>query len=301
MHERIRMELLDFLKVSGKSRRQAAKEIGLSTSVISQFLNNAYTGDNDETATVISQYLTVAKQRLNSNQTTPFIKTLWNTQQVLFACNYAHVESDIVLVCGDAGAGKTTALKHYANENTSVIFVTANACATSSTAILKMICDELGIQAAGRRTVLMKKLVAYLHSSNRLIIVDEADHLSLEALQAIRNLNDSANVGIVLAGNDKIYRQMYYGNRGFEFDQIRTRIVVRKKVSNEYSSDEMRLIFPDLSDECIAFLLTLACRESLRTAIKIHNLALKYSKATNKTLTLAVLRNTKNDLLGEEI
>lgn len=88
--------------------------------------------------------------------------------------------------------------------------------------------------------MLINTLVEQLTGSNRLIIIDEADHLSLDALQAVRNLNDLAGVGIVLSGNDKIYRQMLAGRRSYEFDQLHTRIVVRKKVFNDYTVEEMK-------------------------------------------------------------
>lgn len=293
--------LAEFIQLTGKSQSTIARETGLSTSVISQFLNGTYPGDNKEISNVINRYLRVAKDRLNSEHSTAFVETLNNTQNVIFACNHAHIENDIVLVCGDAGAGKTTALKHYAAENTGVIMVTCNSCTRSATAVLKLILNKFGIQSINRKEVLMNKLLERLKGTHHLIILDEADHLTLDALQAIRNLNDSAGVGIVLSGNDKIYRQMYSGQRGYEFDQIRTRIIVRKRVINSYTVEEIKNIFIYAPSDCIPYILDLACRESLRTAIKIFNVALEYAKAINSKVTLAILKSVKDDLIGAEI
>lgn len=52
-----RAALTDFMERSGKSQRQISRETGLSTSVISQFLNGYYAGDNEEVAKSINQYL----------------------------------------------------------------------------------------------------------------------------------------------------------------------------------------------------------------------------------------------------
>ena len=41
-----REEFSQFMKQTGKSQKQVSKETGLSTSVISQFLDGKYTGDN---------------------------------------------------------------------------------------------------------------------------------------------------------------------------------------------------------------------------------------------------------------
>lgn len=296
-----RTALADFIKQSGKSQRQISKETGLSTSVISQFLNGSYAGDNAEVARTISQYLTISKQRLNTISATQFYPELRNTKDVLFACLYSHRHNEMALVTGDAGAGKTTTLHHYADTNTGVIFVTANACTTSATAVLGLICKELGQRVPGRKAMLMNILVEQLKGSNRLIIIDEADHLSLDALQAVRNINDLAGVGIVLSGNDKIYRQMLAGRRSYEFDQLRTRIVVRKKVVNDYTIEEMTAIFPGLGQDCIGYLLKLANTESLRTAKKLYEVSMDFAAAQGASLTVKHLRSTQRQLLGEVV
>lgn len=293
-----RTELKEFMELSGKSQRQISKETGLSTSVISQFLEGTYTGNNEKVEQTIKQYLTVSKERLNSVQTTVFFEGLYNTQNVLFACAYAHLHNDIALVSGDAGAGKTTALEHYTKNNTGVIMVTADSCTTSATAILKVIAEKVGKQTNYRRSELMQELINQLDGTNRLIIIDEADHLTLQALQAVRNLNDRAKVGIVLSGNDKIYRQMLTGQKGQEFDQIRTRISVRKRVVNDYTPEEIQNIFPALDERSLAFILEIAMNESLRTAKKIYETALEYAGNMNVVLNVKHLKQTREELFG---
>ena len=299
--EDARRDLVQFMQDSGKSQRQISKETGLSATRISQFLGGTYMGDTEETAKEIQKYLTVAKARLNTVQTGNFYPELRNTKDVLFACMYAHKHNDVALVCGDAGAGKTTALNYYAKNNAGVIMVTANACTPSATAILKMICAELGKPAPGRRDALMNLLVEQLHGTNRLIIVDEADHLSFSALQAVRNLNDLAGVGIVFSGNDKIYLQMTSPRNGYEFDQIRTRIIVRKKVHNEYTVEEIKGVFGCSGEAEQAFLLKLSSAESLRTAKKIFQLAREAATAAHVPFNAGLLRRTQREFLGVDI
>ena len=301
MFEDTRKALAEFMQRSAKSQRQISKETGLSTSVISQFLSGTYTGDNEEVSKIIRQYLPISKERLNTVSGIQFYEGLYNTREVLFACNYAHRNNDASLVSGDAGAGKTTSLKRYADTTIGVILVTANACITTATAILGLRCRKLGKQPPTRRAALMNLLVEQLADTNRLIIVDEADHLSLDALQAVRNLNDEAHVGLVLSGNDKIYRQMLSPRRGYEFDQLRTRFAVRKKVFNDYTVEEMKAMFPGMNEDCIGYMLKLACSESLRTVGKLYNIAQEAAKVRGERLAVKHLRDTQRQLLGEVV
>lgn len=271
-------DLLDFMEASGKSGQQVAKEMGMSPATVSQFLNRKYGGDNEEVARTVANYIRLAKKRSAVNKHTCFYENLENTRKVLFACNYAHTRNDIALVFGDAGAGKTTALEHYKNTNAGVVMITANSCTASSTAILNLICQQAGKSTAGRKDILMNTLVNYFKGTNRLIIIDEADHLTLTALQAVRNLNDNAGVGVVLSGNSKIYNQMLVGSKSSELQQLKTRIIVRRKVENLYTLEEFRNIFPNVDDGCIGFLIELAQAESLRTAVKILEILYDYGE-----------------------
>lgn len=154
---------------------------------------------------------------------------------------------------------------------------------------LSKIAVAAGRHPNGNKKFLMETLVSYLKDTKRLIIIDEADHLTLNALQAVRNLNDEANVGIVLSGNNKLYNQMVSGVRGYEFDQIRTRILLKPKVLNDYTHDEIAHIFPECDEKVIAILRKEATAESLRESIKLYNFCLTYANSHGTKLTESVM------------
>ena len=295
MYSTERAALTDFMAKSKKTQKQISKEIGLSTAVVSQFLSGTYTGDNNEVAQTINKYLIIGNERLNNVLSTRFYKDLYNTKEVLYAANYAHRHCDIVLVSGDSGAGKTTALKYYAENNAAVIFVTANACTGGINSMLTMICEKMKLPISNKNNVMMKALVYHLTNSNRLIVIDEADHLTLNALQAIRNLNDEAHVGIVLAGNEKLYFKM---QRDLKFDQLKNRIAVRKRVCNDYETEEIKYIFQGLDDECVGFFLNLAGRECLRTAIKLFEIATGAAELGEHAITYKFLKKLQTEMMG---
>lgn len=299
MYSETIVKLLEFMEKSQKTQLQIAKETGISNTVISQFIGGTYKGDNEEVANSIEKYLVLANERLENVDNTVFYKNLKNTKTSLFAVKYAHKNCEVVLLSGDAGAGKTTALEYYAKNNTGVIFVTASICTSSPTAILKEIALATGKRATGSKGQIEKMLISVLSNSNRLIIIDEADQLTFNAIQAVRNLNDKAHVGILLSGNNKIYNQMVMGARCTEFDQVRTRIFVRPKVSNSYTIEEMQHIFPNVEPKGIGVLLKLAERESLRMAVKLFNAVIELGINGGNTVKASDLKLVQEQFLGE--
>lgn len=297
MIEQARHELAEFMEQSGKTQAQIARETSLSTATVSQFLNGTYNGDNEKTAAALIKYLKVAQEQLRQTTTETFYRDLRNTVISMGAADYAHKKREIVLLSGAAGAGKTTALKHYVEETTGVIFITANSCMTSASAILGAITEKMGRTPKSKKQLLMKELVNALQGSNRLIIIDEADHLTFSALQALRNLNDEASVGILLAGNDRIYNQMVCGVKSSEFDQLRTRIFARPKVCNEYTIDEIKGIFGVDDLDSVKLLLEVAQAQSLRTARKMYNAAVELARMKKQPLRAAHLNTIRKQFL----
>lgn len=286
MYQETIQKINDYMKQSGKKQKQVAKESGLSPAVVSQFLSGTYSGNNQSVADTLEKYLELVESKRFNLQHVFFNPELANTTGVLFACTYARKYNDIALVCGDAGAGKTTALNYYRDNNIGVVMVTANSCISSASAILKLIARECARNLTGRKETLISGLIDYFKDSEKLLIIDEADSLCFSALQAIRALNDQAGIGIVLSGNDKIYNQMIIGNRSSEFKQLKTRVGTVKKVVNVYTLPEFRKIFPELDEECLRYLLLLAKNESLRTSIKLLNLAYDFGPVSIDTLQM---------------
>lgn len=293
MLEQIRNDLSEFMIASNKTQAQIAKETGFSSSVISLFIKGTYTGNNEEVAETIGKYLEMGKKRLDVH-TEGFYEGLHNTIKVLFAAEYTHQHCELAIIHGSAGSGKTTALKRYAENNAGVLFITANASSRTTKTILYLITEALGRKPETTEFMMHRNLVEYLKDSKRLIIIDEADHLCTRALQAVRSLNDEAKVGIILSGNDIIYQQMY-GRGSMQYDQLRTR-TIRIKVENSYTVEEIANIFPEIEEdkECLAYLLKIACKESLRTAKKCYNLAQLLNQSQgNRKMTVSQIRQVQ--------
>lgn len=289
--------LSNHIAATQMTQQQIARDLMLSPTLLSLFLSGTYQGNNEEVAEKIMKYLN-GNSQAQSIEAPKFCAELRNAKQVLFAASYAHHNHDIAIVYGGAGAGKTTALRHYRENNTGVIFVTANASSRTAKAAFNLIFQAIGKRQTGSEFQMMQTLVAFFKDRNALIIFDEADHLNVRALQAIRNLNDEAGVGILFSGNDIIKLQMY-GRGSMQYDQLRTRVGVSKKVENNYTMDEMKALFPDLSADCVKHLRKIACNESLRTAVKRYCFAAQCAARSGEAFSLSHLK-VVDELMSEE-
>lgn len=293
MAESIREQLIDFMEQSGKSQNQISKEAGLSTSTLSQYIKGIYTGDNKKVSAQLENYLKVAKDRQNSQIVNQMYLDAQNTKSVIFGAGFTHAKGKIGIIYGDSGAGKTEALKHYAKTNAGVIMITGNASTKSTKSVLSMLCTQMGIHESGTETDLMNQVLSKLENTHKLIIVDEADHLTLPALQALRNLYDEAGVRIVLAGNNKIIYQMYEKKNAkiAKFEQFRTRIGIKIKVLNKrFNQKELNHIFPNMDSECQKYLLDVARSESLRVAINVAEYASLLAEGSGKAIGVTDLQ-----------
>ena len=141
--EETRKQLAALMQQYSKTQKQISKETDLSTATISQFLDGSYKGDNEKVKSILDKYIEMTKDRGNNSPGVTFYKDLYNTKETLFICRYAHLNNDIALICGEAGAGKTTALNYYKDNNIGVVIVTADPCCSSSLGILKRITKTL--------------------------------------------------------------------------------------------------------------------------------------------------------------
>jgi DNA transposition AAA+ family ATPase len=70
-----------------------------------------------------------------------------------------------------------------------------------------------------------------------LLIVDEAQHLKLEAVEALRAIHDSTGVGLVLSGNESVYAKLTGGTRRAEFAQLFSRVGRRLRLDRPSPGD----------------------------------------------------------------
>lgn len=152
---------------------------------------------------------------------------------VMRLCAHCQDRRSIGLVYGEAGVGKTTAFNQFRADADAADGV----CVVTMTAATESLAGAIHAIAAAAVVYLPRGglharwdyLVNGLAERRRpLLILDEAQHLSDRALDAVRQINDEARIGIVLGGN-YTFPTRFNGRRGAaRFAQLDSRISRRR-------------------------------------------------------------------------
>jgi len=122
--------------------------------------------------------------------------------------------------------------RQYARSNVNVWLATMTPDTSSVGSCLEEIAEAVGIRGYYASTAKLRREVAKrLLDTKGLLIVDEAQHLSLGALEEIRSIHDSTEVGMILCGNESIYSRLTGNNRAAHFAQLFSRIGKRLRLN----------------------------------------------------------------------
>ena len=242
--------LEQYIEDTGLSQAAVAKQLVKSATTINQYLKGTYKGDVTAIDEAVAEL--VARYQIK-DATSDFVPTASATR-ILEVCDMAHRLSCMNMIIGDAGLGKTTALKHYAATTKNVLLIETDST-YSVRMLLSEICRVSGIIAPRGNPSMMSAIIDRLRDSKRLLIIDEAELLNYRALETVRRIHDKTNIGIVFAGMPRL-RANFRGGAGGDYKQLYSRI------HRPYSMDA-RLSEPDIDMMCEAALGTDAFNKPL--------------------------------------
>jgi len=102
--------------------------------------------------------------------------------------------------------------------------VTAHAASTPKS-LMAALSLQAGIPHSGTAPTLAESLVRRLETGHFLIIVDEANHLDIEAMELLRYVYDRGRLGVVLIGTLRLYEIFTNGSRpASELEQLWSRV-----------------------------------------------------------------------------
>jgi hypothetical protein len=222
-------------------------------------------------------------------------------EDITMAVSFAEAVGDISLIYGDAGLGKTVSLMKYISSHPEAIYITLKDCDKSTKGMCEKILSSIGKEEHGADRLLVEAITDYLTENRRLIILDEAQHLSIRALENLRAINDSTETGIVLCGNPTVYDRMH-GRGQAHFAQLYSRIGIRRHIVQPSLKDITAIFEPyGLDKESLLFLHKLAMeRGGIRNCVKVLNIALQLKSDEKEPLNIDHLKSAHHLRNGEQ-
>lgn len=237
--ERIRTDARSVISGEGITQKLAADECAIAPGTFNAWLGGTYAGNNDKIAAEVAKWLDARRQRKRLRAIVPtpppFMQTK-TAQRIVEIFIYAQTLHDMGLVIGPPGSGKTCAAIYYRAANPAVFMATMEPAKSSTHHLL----SELGsvLRIAERSALrISDAVVSKLKDRDALLLIDEAQHLSSEAIDQLRTIHDKAGCGVVLMGNESIVKKIGDAERVPQLAQLYSRFGMRLSLNRPVTAD----------------------------------------------------------------
>lgn len=256
VNEELQQRLAEFKAKSKMNQSQLARGIGVSPASINMYLNGSYAEKGGKYGTIepkIEAFLDIQESKARREELEfRFVETK-TTRRISEVMRDAHEAGDTVVIYGQAGLGKTQAVKNYCEKNPAAILIEANPSFTALV-LMRKLAAAAKVSTVGSLNDLFESVSDRLRDSGRLIVVDEAENLPLRALEIIRRLHDDTGCGLVLSGMPRLVANLR-GKHG-ELVQLYSRVSVALNLGDSMPDEELeeiaRAAMPEADDETIA-------------------------------------------------
>lgn len=304
----VRAEIAEIQRANtGMSQAEISRQSGVHSTRLNQYLKGTYPGDIAEAEAQLIRWIDAYTQRQAEARTLPKAPAFAITptsDRILAALGYAQVANDIAVIYGGAGLGKTTSIKHYQSSNPNVWIATMTPATSSVGTALEEIAEAIGIEVSigGSSARVQRAICKRLRGSFGLLIIDEAQHLGVQALDMIRSLHDATEIGLALVGNESVYARMTGGNRAAYLDRLFSRIGkrVRLNAATKKDVDALILAWGIKPGDCREVLHSIASKPGgLRGLTKTLRLASMLANGRGEGVCCEDIRAAWRDLGGE--
>lgn len=258
----IKAQLMQQLADKGLSNAKAAPLIGVSPAALSQYLNGTYRSNPANLEGKIAEFLRAQDAREEMQEKAATYQATDNyvptsiSEDVYKTIQYCQLEKGMVIIHGDAGIGKTKGVQRYIQDYpTNTLYINATPAIGSLTGMIRCLARHLKVTDTLRRDELSAEICDRLRSADKLIIIDEAQHLAYDTLEELRAyvepdiLTGRAHTGIVLVGNTEVYTRML-GKQEARFAQLFSRVKFRRHATtDQVTPEDVAKLFPLLREQ----------------------------------------------------
>lgn len=218
----------------GLVQAELAREADIPVSSLSQYLGGKYPSENgrNDIAAKLTRWRKAREAEAELRGQLPlapsFIR-LRGSKTITAALAYARETGRIVQVIGVPGVSKTATSRQFAEDYPRTWYVPMNPTTGGVPTMLPSILRAMGERdAKGTPLALLQRVCDRAQEAKGLLVIDEAQHLSPSAIEALRAINDAVRLGIAMLGNEVAGARLGPTGSKPEFAQVSSRISMRK-------------------------------------------------------------------------
>jgi DNA transposition AAA+ family ATPase len=174
---------------------------GVSETYISKYINNNLDREIPEFDRIALDIVRAIRERMT------FASSIYQTSVVRKMGNVLHLirkTGDVAALTSPAGNGKTSAIRHFAAENPATVCINLNATTRDAGKVEGLIIRTTDHREWKGQTSRYDFLVNRFKGTGRLLIVDNAQRLTMSGRQLIFDLSDDAEFPVALIGNPEM-------------------------------------------------------------------------------------------------
>lgn len=184
--------------------KQLAAVVGVPEGTISAWVPGKYLGKDDGIAAKVHRYFLAQDEREELSAELPTVPDFVQTttaRRVLTALAVAQ-QGDMAAVAGVPGLGKTASLIQFKATRPNVWMTTIRPSNGGVQTMLLSILRGMGqANAKGTPQVLSDTVMGKIRGTRGLLVIDDAQNLSIKAAEELRGIHDDTGVGIALVGH----------------------------------------------------------------------------------------------------
>ena len=204
-----------------------ARRIGYNEATVSRYLAGTYSGDVDALESVFEEVIAADARRQVWRD---FHVPTHGVDATIETIGLIRESCVTGLITGAAGLGKTTACNRYAAQNKSAILFTLEEGYGDNWSVIRHLFDALAIRGWSRQSGGATRADCVkdrLRNSGRVIIVDNAQRVTLGGLKWLLDMKDATGTPVALIGNPEVLSKVS-GK-----DQLDSRIPLRRDIGDD--------------------------------------------------------------------
>jgi DNA transposition AAA+ family ATPase len=204
------------------------QRMGVPPGTVSGYTAPSFAGNREKAAKIIYAY----KQKVESQQAQsaialekiPFVETK-TARRLMFLMEWAHGGRMTAAAMGP-GTSKTETAAHYkASMGETVWHVEFSQSDKTVSAMIAAVMKVMGLSSpTGWVSQRSSQVKEYVRHRNGLLIADEANHLSFEAMEEMRAWHDQTGLGVFWGGNEELVTRVRGGVKNHAYARLNSRI-----------------------------------------------------------------------------